>query len=83
MLSGLPFCVTGIGAHRSVSVQISCADVLQYSRGHDSLCSSSDGEPGAHYCEDYLSSDERWLGSLHVAKADDQLEVDFVAKGTQ
>jgi len=37
---------------------------------------------GAHYREDYPSSDERWLGSLHVAKAADQLEVNFVAKGT-
>lgn len=37
---------------------------------------------GAHYREDYWSSDERWLGSLHVAKAADQLEVNFVAKGT-
>jgi succinate dehydrogenase/fumarate reductase flavoprotein subunit len=36
---------------------------------------------GAHYREDYPSSDERWLGSLHVAKAADQLEVNFVAKG--
>jgi succinate dehydrogenase/fumarate reductase flavoprotein subunit len=37
---------------------------------------------GAHYREDYPSSDERWLGSFHVAKVADQLEVDFVAKGT-
>ncbi|HID65183.1 MAG TPA: FAD-dependent oxidoreductase [Anaerolineae bacterium] len=36
---------------------------------------------GAHYREDYPSSDERWLGSVHVAKAADQLKVDFVAKG--
>jgi fumarate reductase (CoM/CoB) subunit A len=37
---------------------------------------------GAHYREDYPSSDERWLGSFHVAKAADQLEVNFVTKGT-
>ena len=37
---------------------------------------------GAHYREDYPSSDERWLGSVHVAKAANQLEVGFVAKGT-
>jgi aspartate oxidase len=37
---------------------------------------------GAHYREDYPSSDEGWLGSFHVAKVADQLEVDFVAKGT-
>jgi succinate dehydrogenase/fumarate reductase flavoprotein subunit len=37
---------------------------------------------GAHYREDYPSSDERWLGSFHVVKAADQLEVNFVTKGT-
>jgi succinate dehydrogenase/fumarate reductase flavoprotein subunit len=36
---------------------------------------------GAHYREDYPSSDERWHGSFHVAKAADQLEVNFVTKG--
>lgn len=36
---------------------------------------------GAHYREDYPSSDERWLGSLHVAKAADQLEVNLWPKG--
>jgi succinate dehydrogenase/fumarate reductase flavoprotein subunit len=38
---------------------------------------------GAHYREDYPSSHERWLGSLHVAKAAGQLEANFVTKGTQ
>ena len=37
---------------------------------------------GAHYREDYPSSDERWLGSVHATKTADQLELDFVAKGT-
>jgi len=37
---------------------------------------------GAHYREDYPSPDERWLGSVHVAKAANQLEVDLVPKGT-
>jgi succinate dehydrogenase/fumarate reductase flavoprotein subunit len=37
---------------------------------------------GAYYREDYPSSDERRLGSVHVAKAADQLEVNFVTKGT-
>jgi len=36
---------------------------------------------GAHYREDYPSSDEGWLGSVHIAKAADQLEVNFVTKG--
>jgi fumarate reductase (CoM/CoB) subunit A len=35
---------------------------------------------GAHYREDYPSSDERWLGSFDVTQTADQLEVSFVAK---
>ena len=36
---------------------------------------------GAHYRDDYPSSDERWLGSVHAAKVADPLEVNFVTKG--
>jgi len=71
----------------SVSTFAHIVELLQIQR----MCSTAEAmvapallrteSRGAHYREDYPSSDERWLGSLHVAKAIDQLEVGFVTKG--
>jgi succinate dehydrogenase/fumarate reductase flavoprotein subunit len=35
---------------------------------------------GAHYREDFPSSDENWLGSVKIAKSADGLELNFLAK---
>jgi succinate dehydrogenase/fumarate reductase flavoprotein subunit len=71
----------------SVSTFAHVVELLQIQR----MCSTAEAivasallreeSRGAHYREDYPSSDERWFGSFHVAKAAGQLEVDFVVKG--
>lgn len=35
---------------------------------------------GAHYREDYPSSDEDWLGSIKITKSADELELNFLPK---
>jgi fumarate reductase (CoM/CoB) subunit A len=35
---------------------------------------------GAHYREDFPSSDENWLGSVKITKSTDGLELNFLAK---
>jgi succinate dehydrogenase/fumarate reductase flavoprotein subunit len=37
---------------------------------------------GAHYREDFPSSDDNWLGSLKITKSADGLELDFVPKSS-
>jgi fumarate reductase (CoM/CoB) subunit A len=71
----------------SVSTFAHIVDLLQIQR----MCTTAEAmvasallrteSRGAHYREDYPSSDERWLGSFRVAKAAGQLEVNFVPKG--
>jgi succinate dehydrogenase/fumarate reductase flavoprotein subunit len=72
----------------SVSTFAHIVELLQIQR----MCSTAESivapallrteSRGAHYREDYPSSGERWFGSFHVVRVADQLEVDFVAKGT-